>query len=194
MKSTLIKLSLIAFGSLALFADAIAQGKEKLVLAYNAAEVDTPPVRLSTTCTLNVTSVADRRNNVENISSDHELPAGDPTPWIKSGLENLKVYGYDVRQNPTPMAGAVNLDVQLIRSYTWMGNMRINGMVAMDVGITPAGGTRTVQKFRASGSKTNMWGASSEYLTTLNYSFNNVLQKMATSLQAACSEAKTATR
>jgi hypothetical protein len=46
-----------------------------------------------------------------------------------------------------PTANAINLDVRLIRAYTWFGNMRINGMVAIDIDMTSS--DQHTKKFRA---------------------------------------------
>jgi hypothetical protein len=192
MKHVLLNLSLVALGAQGICLAATAVEADKLVMAYEATAVDVVPVPLPSACAVNIASVTDQRNNMESISADRSLPSQGAVTWVKSGLDNLKVYGYRVQQNPTPMPDAVNVDVQLIRSYTWFGNMRINGTVAMDVGITPVGGARQVQKFRALGSKTNVWGAPSEHLTTLNYAFNNLSSKLAVALQSACAGAKTA--
>ncbi len=194
MKSSAIRYVLVVAGSLGIAASACAAQPEKLVFAYEANAVETAPAPLPSACSINIVSIADKRNNVDSINADYPISAGEPLSWIGTGLGSLKAYGYGVQQNATPLANAVNLDVELIRSYTWFGNMRINAMVAMDVGVTPAGGERKVLKFRASGSKVNMWGATSEHLTALNYAFNNLMNKMAATLQAACTESKLAVK
>lgn len=155
-------------------------------LVYNADALDAKPVWFPKACMLNIVSVSDRRRNTENVSVDHALATDPPSAWIRSGLDGLKVYGFKVQHSDKPVPEAINLDLGVTRAYAWESHMRINGTVAMDVGITPPGGERRVQKFRASGSKTNMVGADSEYLTALNYALNNLLRKMAFEMNAVC--------
>ncbi|MDR7306287.1 hypothetical protein [Rhodoferax saidenbachensis] len=194
MKSISVRRVIVAAFATGAFTFALAAEPEKLALVYDASAMDVVPTILPGACLLNVVSIADQRTNQESISADIPILAGAPNVWVGNGLSSLKAYGYGVQQSTSPLPDAVNLDLELIRSYTWFGNMRINGMVAMDIGVTPVGGERKVQKFRASGSKANMWGATSEHLTTLNYAFNNVANKLALALQSACAESKTAAK
>lgn len=101
-------------------------------------------------------------------------------------LRNLKAHGYAV-QDPAP--GAIGIRANLTRSYVWTASLRINAMVALDVEYQRPNGTPVAAKYRAYGSKTNMWGATDEFMTTLNYALNNVLLKVAADLQKACSGA-----
>lgn len=165
-----------------------------LDLVYNARDTELQAAPLPGACALNIVGISDQRFNTDSMGADFPLLTSDPIPWISAGLDNLKAYGFTVQKSATPQPQAVNLDVQLIRSYTWFGNMRINATVAVDVGITPVGGARRVQKFRASGSKTNMMGADSEQLTTLNEAFNHMSFKLANALETACAESKAAAK
>jgi uncharacterized lipoprotein YajG len=91
------------------------------------------------------------------------------------------------------VANALNLDVRLIRAYSWLGPMRINGMVAIDVLVASPDGAK-VRKFRASGSKTNMMSANSEHVTALNQALNHMVNQMAVALASECAGAKLAAR
>ena len=64
--------------------------------------------------------------------------------------------------------------------------MRINGVVALDARFTTPSGREIARKYRASGSKTNVWGATDEFMTTLNYAMNNLLAQLAADLQEIC--------
>lgn len=162
-------------------------------LVYDAGANDKAPAVQPGACRINVVSISDARFAREGMGADAPLRTGAPEPWIGAGLASLKNYGYTVQQNAAPVADALNLDVKLIRSYSWFGNMRINGMVAVDVAIASPEGTRS-RKFRASGSKTNMMGADSEHVTALNYALNHMVHEMATGLAGECAGLKVAAR
>ena len=63
-------------------------------------------------------------------------------------------------------------------------------MIALKAQFVGKDGVLQDKYYRAHGDKTNMWGASSEYLTTLNYGVNNLLRVMADDLVRLCAGAK----
>lgn len=162
-------------------------------LAYDAATSDRPAAVLPGTCDINIVNASDQRNNKETIGWLFTVPqegAGDAVSWINDGLANLKAYGFTVQRSAAPVSGALNVNVRLIRAYTWPGGMRINGTVAMDVGVLKADGSEDIFKIRANGSKANMMGAQSEFVTALNYAANNAYSTLAANLQSRCANSK----
>lgn len=172
-------------------ARAAAEPVEITPMAYEENVSDVPAAKLPAACAINIIQVTDQRFSKESIGAEFPVVASAPEPWITSGLDSLKTYGFTVQRNSQPVANAVNLNVRLIRAYTWYGPMRINGMVAMDVDVMGNNGQRT-EKFRATGSKSNMWNGKSEHVTALNYALNHTLYKMAQSLQNECTHSKLA--
>lgn len=162
-------------------------------LAYDAATADQPPAVLKGACEINILTASDQRNNKETIGWQFTIPqegAGDAVSWMNAGLDSLKAYGFKVQRSSTSVSGAVNLNVRLIRAYTWPANMRINGTVAMDVGVVKADGSEEVFKVRANGSKTNMAASQGEFVTALNYAANNAYGSLAANLQSRCANSK----
>lgn len=161
-------------------------------LTYDSSVSDISPVKLTGTCTVNITNISDGRFSKESIGAEFPIESSPSEPWVGSGLERLKEYGFTVQRSAAPTANAINLNVRLIRAYTWFGNMRINGMVALDVDMNVP--EQPAMKFRSTGSKTNMWNAKSEHVTALNYAFNHTMHKLALALQTQCSQSKLATQ
>ncbi|PWF49105.1 hypothetical protein [Massilia glaciei] len=167
---------------------------EKTPLSYDAQATEIVRITpLQGACAINFMSISDRRFTKDGIGADMPIPSGPPEPWISASLDTLKAYGFPVTHSASPVPGAVNLDVRLTRAYTWITHMRINGMVAIEAESKQADGVKT-EKFRSAGSKTNMWGAKSEYVTALNYAVNSVVDQMAPALLRHCQSAKTAAR
>jgi hypothetical protein len=160
-------------------------------MTYDSTVNDFVPARLNGACPINILHISDRRFNKESIGADSLIPAGATEPWLNGGLDMLKAYGFTVQHGEIPVPTALNLDVNLIRAYTWYGQMRINGMVALDVDLMTTAGQRT-EKYRSLGSKTNMWGSKSEHVTALNYALNHTVHQMAQSLAAECAQRKLA--
>lgn len=159
----------------------------RVSMKYSADEMGHPAVRLSGTCPVAVLGVSDLRPNKETIGYDFKaLLSGDPAPWMGDALRNLGAHGFAV-QDPGP--GAIGIRATLTRAYVWTASLRINAMVAMELEFRRPDGAAVTAKYRAFGSKTNMWGATDEFMTTLNYAMNNVLLKVAADLQKACSGA-----
>ncbi len=190
MKIPFLRIQVITCALFIFSVDAAADSIANFVpLTYEANSTDVSPVNSPSTCTINITAVSDGRTNKESIGTEFKpIFSGDATPLMNAGLDQLKAFGFNVQRNAAPAADAINLDFQLFRAYTWHGEMRINGAIAANIGITPIGGMRVVQKLRASGSKTNMWSASSEYVTALNYAFNNMLNNLAVVLHKTCDQ------
>jgi hypothetical protein len=183
----------LAIGTLAASAALAAAPVELTPLTYDAVTSDVTPVKQPGACQINVVHVADERFGKDGIGADFPVATSPTDPWLSSGLDSLKAYGFTVQHTGAPIPNAINLDVKLIRAYTWFGHMRINGMVAVDVDMASPAGAKS-QKFRAAGSKSNMWGAKTEHVTALNYAINSMVQKMAMSLQSECMQAKLALR
>jgi hypothetical protein len=181
---------LIAALSLATGSAAIATpaSNEITPLTYDSSVSDIAPVKLTGTCMINIVRISDERFNKESIGAEFPIVSSPSEPWIESGFDRLKEYGFPVQRSAVPVANAINLNVRLIRAYTWFGNMRINGMVAIDIDM--ASSAQHSEKFRATGSKTNMWNAKSEHVTALNYALNHTMHKMAQALQSQCTQAK----
>lgn len=166
---------------------------EKTPLVFDASVSDARPALRKDACKLNIMGISDERFSKDGVGVDAPVATDAPQAWIGAGLESLKAYGYAVQRSNAPVAGAVNLDVRLIRAYTWLADMRINGMVATDVTLVSPSGSKT-RKFRASGSKTNMWGASAEHVTALNYALNHMVHQMAEGLSSECAGLTVAAR
>lgn len=160
-------------------------------MIYDSAVNDLVPAKLKGACPINILQVSDQRFSKQSIGAEFPIQASATEPWIERGLDMLNAYGFTVQRGKTSVPGALNLDVRLIRAYTWYGQMRINGMVALDVDLATGAGRRT-EKYRALGSKTNMWNSKSEHVTALNYAFNHTLHQMAQSLAAECTQRKLA--
>jgi hypothetical protein len=78
----------------------------------------------------------------------------------------------------------------LTRAYTWQIGLKIFSMVALKAEFVDRNGLLQQKYYRAHGDKTNMWGADSEYLTTLNYGLNNLLPALAQDLVSLCKGSK----
>lgn len=178
--------------SLAAMPAAHAATDDTTALGYEPLSTDVTAVPLAGACAINIMRISDQRFTKDGVGVDSPVRTTAPATWIGASLDSLKAYGFTVQHNATPVPAAINLEVNLIRAYTWFGNMRINGMVAIDV-TQPSMPDASAEKFRAAGSKTNMWGANSEHVTALNFAVNNMLHAMAPALQKRCQEAKLAT-
>jgi hypothetical protein len=164
-----------------------AAAQEAVSMAYDPKMTDHPPARIAGACALTVTAVADARNNKETVGSDFKaILSKDPVPWVNAAMGGLNDWGYRVTSAAQPAPGAAAVNASLVRAYTFHGPMRINGVVAMDLRITTPSGRQIDRKYRALGSKTNMWSATSEYMDTLNYAMNALLAQLAADLKEVC--------
>ncbi len=180
---------LLAAGAALLIAGAPAAAQDAVSMVYDPKAVETPPQKVAGACALAVIGIADNRNNKETVGSEFRpLLSKDPTPWVGAALGQLGDYGYTVARAGGAKPGVVAINAALTRAYTFHGPLRLNGVVAMDARITTAAGRQMDRKYRASGSKTNMWGAVDEYMETLNYAMNNLLAQLAADLQKACAD------
>ena len=171
----------------AMVACAQANALDKAEMKYDATVYDSAPVKLAGACTVNVMSVRDQRMNTETIGNEFTpIAADNVASWASTALDSLSAFGYKVIRHPAPQANAVNVGIDLHRAYTFHGPMRINGVVAFDLGVADgAGAVRTV-KLRHLGSKSNMAGMTSEYVTALNYAVNGLVGKLARALEKEC--------
>jgi hypothetical protein len=161
---------------------------ERITLKHQRTNMFVRAARIADTCTLNIMQISDGRFYKDGVGLDRSIPTEPPQPWVASSLETLAEYGFTVHHSETPLPAAINLNVSLIRAYTWMGDSRINGMVAVDVTLPQLPGA-PVEKFRSTSSTINMRNANSEYVDTLNFALNDIVAKMALALQKRCQNA-----
>lgn len=171
----------------------VARANEQVTLNYEASSSDVSPKKLVSGCSISIAPVKDARHNKETIGHEFTaLMATGASPWATAALQRLRDYGYEVNQD-SAASSSIQISPSLIRAYTFHGPMRINGMVAIDVDATLANGSHQALKLRASGSKSNMAGMNSEYVTALNYAINNLIDRAAHELAPLCSgQVKTA--
>lgn len=193
MKTTNIIVAALAAFTVSALPSASAAAGEQTVLKFDAGSSDVRAVALAGACTINIMQVNDQRFTKDGVGVDSSIPTDPPQTWIANSLDSLAAYGFTVQHSATPVPTAVNVNVNLIRAYTWFGNMRINGMVAVDVTF-PARPDAPVEKFRSAGSKSNMMGANSEHVTALNYAANHMVSKLAPALLKHCKDAKLASK
>lgn len=166
---------------------------DKIDLKYDAlaSENVVKPIHTGT-CPLYIAPSLDARQNKETIGasmSGAALLVEDVRPWMNDGLGHLKNYGYPVSEitdGASPAADGVTLRASVTRAYIWQIGIKIFSMVAVKAEFLDRNGVLQQKYYRAHGDKTNMWGANSEYVTTLNYGLNNMLPFIARDLQSLC--------
>jgi len=163
---------------------------QPLSMKYDATSHDVPPKRVKSACAIKLTPVVDARQNKETVGANYiyrPLLSGDAGAWATSGMQNLKVFGFTVDMaTDADRTGALSVASRITRAYTWQVGMKLYGTVVVKVDYQLPGGRTESKTYRATGDKTNMWGADDEYMATLNYAFNNMLPKIAADLEKHC--------
>lgn len=142
-------------------------------------------------CPIRVVAAEDARQNKETIgqSINGALLSGDMSKWVTDGLADLKSYGMSVQVTKDlspPQDDSLLIKASLTRAYTWQIGLKIFSMVALKAQFINKNGVVQEKYYRAHGDKSNMWGAESEYVTTLNYGINNLLPALAKDLGPLC--------
>lgn len=167
-----------------------AEAQAPMPLQFDAKERETPATVLKGVCPLSVLPADDQRQNKLTIGASLRGPllTGDSSPWVTDSLLALQDYGYTVQRasSANPPADGVLIKSTLSRAYTWQVGVKIFSMVALKAQFIDKNGVLQEKHYRAHGDKTNMWGASSEYLTTLNYGLNTLVRAMADDLVELC--------
>lgn len=191
MGTALLSLPLLAHAQAA--APAAAPAALEMKYDWSAREVPAPAA-LTGTCPIHVVLTEDARQNKETlgVSIGGPLLSGDASRWASDGLINLKSYGFTVDETTStaPPADGITIKTSLTRAYTWQVGLKIFSMVALKAQFIDKNGVLQEKYYRAHGDKTNMWGAASEYVTTLNYGLNNMLPVMASDLVSLCKGTK----
>ena len=162
---------------------------DRVSMSHEPESADVPPAPLAGACSVAIAQATDSRPNKESIGHEYKpILSGDPVPWVGSALDDLKRYGFTVQRADAlkPAAGTIVVRPELFRAYVWHGQLRINGMVAMNVEFITPSGKQITRKYRASGSKNNWAGATGEYMTALNYAMNNAVAKLAGDMVKMC--------
>jgi hypothetical protein len=164
-----------------------------LALKYDVSSREVPALPVRGACPVHVLPTQDERQNKETIGASFGGPlvTGEAAPWVSDGLTHLKDFGFVVDQsNATPPRDGIAVKTTLTRAYTWVIGFKIFSMVALKAEFFDRNGLLQEKYYRAHGDKTNMWGADSEYVTTLNYGINNLLLAMSQDLVSLCKGVK----
>lgn len=163
-------------------------------LVYETTARETPPISHRNTCTLRVAVTEDQRQNTLTIGANLRGPlvTTEAGPWITDSLLHLGDFGFAVERatGNAPPADGLLVKTAVTRAYTWQVGLKIFGMIALKAQFIDKNGVLQEKYYRAHGDKTNVWGAPSEYVTTLNYGINNLLRVMAEDLTKLCQGTK----
>jgi len=180
----------LMFAALAARSALAAEGeRQPLSMTYDPVAADIRPVPVAHACMLKVLPVADERLNKDTLGVNltNPLISGDAAGWATAGLQNLSDFGFRIEKTGTTDGQArITLAPKIIRAYTWQVGMKLFGTVVIKMDYARPDGKIESKTYRASGDKTNMWGADAEYVTTLNYALNNLLRKVAVDLDKQC--------
>lgn len=171
-----------------------ADSGDTVEIKYDALDSEVPPKPLPAAagCTLRIAPAVDARQNRETIGmalGAGALLAPDVSPWMTDGLGHLQAFGYKVSAGPVDGAAAadgITMRASVTRAYTWQIGLKIFSMLAVKAEFSDRNGLLQQKYYRAHGDKTNMVGANSEHVTTLNYALNNLLPFVARDLQSLC--------
>lgn len=185
----------IANCSVQAFAGSDTGSPPPLDMAYERNAREMPATQLRGTCPIHVALPQDDRQNKETIGAGFRgaLVTGEAGPWVLDGLLQLEDFGFTVDQvkDATAPQDGLTVKTYLTRAYTWPIGIKLFSMVALSAQFIDKNGVVVQEKhYRAHGDKTNMWGADSEFITTLNYGLNNLLSVLARDLVSVCSGAK----
>jgi hypothetical protein len=170
-----------------------------MALVYDAISREVPATAYKETCPIFITPTEDARQNKLTIGEKFGAPllTGDASPWVTNAFLQLKDYGYATTRmegsastTDAPPSNGLLVKTTVTRAYTWVVGLKIFSMVALKAQFFDKNGLLQEKYYRAHGDKTNMWGASSEYVTTLNYGVNNLLHAVAEDLTQLCKGVK----
>lgn len=168
-----------------------AETKETVEFRYDRDTREVPAEKLGAACPVRILTTEDARQNKETYGQYMKgaLVSGDMSKWVTDGLSDLKVFGIDTslaKDATPPQDDSLLVKTSLTRAYTWQIGLKLFGMVALKAQFVNKNGVLQEKYYRAHGDKTNMWGAESEYVTTLNYGINNLLPVVAKDLVSLC--------
>lgn len=169
---------------------AVPPKNEPLSMKYSAVTNDLPFKTLPNACAVRLAPVVDARQNKDTLGANAgmALLSGDAGAWSTDGLRNLSTFGFKVEDVKSDVAnnGVLTLEPQIIRAYTWQIGLKLFATVVVKMNYLKADGSVEHKTYRASGNKTNMWGANYEFMDALNYAFNNFLRDLATDVEQRC--------
>ena len=174
----------------ALSAIAAPEPRAPLEMTYDHDTREVPADQYVGTCPVRIVATVDARQNKETVgqSMNGALLSGDMSKWVSAGLGDLASFGLKVESggDPLPPADGLLVKTSLTRAYIWHVGFKIFSMVALKAQFVDKNGVVQEKYYRAHGDKSNIWGADSEYVTTLNYGLNNLLPVMAKDISSLC--------
>jgi hypothetical protein len=173
------------------------QQDQTIKMTYSAIDKENVPIeKLQIACPVLLAPLIDARLNKETIGAPFfgkSALVGPIESWMKDGLSELKTYGASISPSgsvATPAGKEIAMEVKITRAYTWQVGLKIFSTITTKMKYISAGGAIQEKSYRVLGDKTNMWGAQSELVTTLNYGLNNLLPTLAFDLQVVCNGGK----
>ena len=168
----------------------------------NASAVASTAPRLAQTCTLRLAKVEDLRANPANAGgvtfmlaganstplATTSLKSGDGVQWTRGALQSLKSAGFQVTEAPpgaTTAPRELSADAGLRLAHAWSAGLNLVSHVVLKVSYrTPAG--EFTRQYHGMGTRVNWVNANTEYMSTLNLAFNQIMRNVATDAAALC--------
>lgn len=80
---------------------------ETTPMTYDSTVNDLVPAKLDGACPINILHISDRRFSKESIGAELSIQTSATEPWIDTGLDALKAYGFTVQRGETPVPTAL---------------------------------------------------------------------------------------
>lgn len=136
-------------------------------------------------CRLQVADIQDARNNRDTLGVNFSKPLliQPLDSWLTDVNEQLvqkKMADY------LDASASIVLKPYLTHLYAYAENMNIHGIAALRVEVERSGQVTEVRHYRGLGSRTNMWGAVSEYHDAANRAAGDMVTAILADLPNIC--------
>ena len=138
-----------------------------------------------------ISKPVDNRLNKDNLGSvGYDRPAVSSQPideWLDSVLLGINTIGIKTTKNQESGKEYIKLSSKLNKFYVWNHNLRLYSTIVLEINFDNLStGKAITKKYRITGSKANMFGADSEFTTTINNTANRLIEQIGIDIESQC--------
>lgn len=139
-------------------------------------------------CSIKIDSITDARGNKQTLGHIGNAPVfgNDIEDWVRRGLADLQVLGYQVVDTGAVSQPLVRMDVSLKQAYVRNVNTSLESVMRLTVHYTRSNGSVVERSYRGGHARIHWVAATNEYMGALNHAMIGAVRDIAKDLPELC--------
>lgn len=163
-------------------------GPVSLDMRYPEGAVSESSAPTTRACSVKIDSITDARGNKHTFGHIGTAPVygNDIEGWVRRGLADLQILGYQVVDTGAVSEPLVRMDVSLKQAYVRNVNTSLESVMRLTVRYTRSNGSVVERGYRGGHTRIHWVAATNEYMSALNHAMIGAVRDIAKDLPQMC--------